>query len=590
MSQHQPCQFCLKLPAAPTRSGKPTRCPLCKSYLFEIGETTFRLSDSGHAGRSDRRPSVAWLMVVPALAVAGWFALRMLRSASTTDAAPSAHSLAAVGASPIEQQSAPAAPVAPRQAREPRPPQATLASPKPVTPVGRLRGSSAPARLIDGKAKPYREEVRKPEPPPAQPVAFVPWTALPSAEVLQQELLKLPEIILDAGIKPEAKVEEARGRIAALARKIADENNKTPDGFVHELRKSRADLAGLPFLLGEDCQLSQSDAVVLAVASAQVREVIGKCSAQADAFWRAVQQPRSSELARLSWHGPGQHAALAQILAPEDAAFRLGLVRHLGEVSLESSTRTLARLALFDVDAKVRLAATEALQSRPRPYYTPILLAGFRYPWAPVAYHAASAVVQLKRDDLFNDLIDLLDEPDPCAPFETTIDNRKVLAVRELVRINHNRNCLLCHAPAQARAARPSGVVPTPGQRLPEAWSVQYYTGRSGDIFVRADITYLRQDFSLMQSVKEHKDFKWPEMQRFDFLTRVRPATAEELAAWRQRQQRNQQVNFVSPTRDAVLLALRELSGHDLGTSAAAWRALAVRRSGVPAWRSPCLK
>jgi hypothetical protein len=184
----------------------------------------------------------------------------------------------------------------------------------------------------------------------------------------------------------------------------------------------------------------------------------------------------------------------------------------------------------------------------------------------------------------------MLDRPDPCAPFEETIGNRKQTVVRELVRINHNRNCLLCHAPLDsARVARgvASGLVPTPGQSLPPPWSRQYYGGGSrADVFVRADVTYLRQDFSLMQPARDYKEYRWPEMQRFDFLVRTRPATAQEIASWRGRQG----PNSISPQHDALLLTVRELTEPQLGALSSERQRTGSSLPPTPSWRTPCLK
>jgi hypothetical protein len=134
--------------------------------------------------------------------------------------------------------------------------------------------------------------------------------------------------------------------------------------------------------------------------------------------------------------------------------------------------------------------------------------------------------------------------------------------VSELVRVNHLRNCYLCHAPALSIKDPVPGVVPSPGRELPPA-----YYGSSRGPFVRADVTYLRQDFSLMQRVE--KPDRWPPWQRFDFLVRTRELSADEVAAlgkgahprW-----------MIYPQREAVLFALRELTGEDLGPGSADWR------------------
>src|SRR5262249_3386870 len=97
------------------------------------------------------------------------------------------------------------------------------------------------------------------------------------------------------------------------------------------------------------------------------------------------------------------------------------------------------------------------------------------------------------------------------------------------------------------------GFVPSPDTPL----SPVYYADRSrsgSGLFVRADVTYLRQDFSLMQEMAEPK--RWPKEQRFDFLVRNRDATAEELA---ELQKNGGKSDY--PQRAAVRFALRELAG-----------------------------
>ena len=73
-----------------------------------------------------------------------------------------------------------------------------------------------------------------------------------------------------------------------------------------------------------------------------------------------------------------------------------------------------------------------------------------------------------------------------------------------------------------------SGTVPPPGHELPSASpeSKGGYGSSSRELQIRADVTYLRQDFSLVQLVPNADP--WPEMQRFDFLVRTRVVNAEE--------------------------------------------------------------
>ena len=198
----------------------------------------------------------------------------------------------------------------------------------------------------------------------------------------------------------------------------------------------------------------------------------------------------------------GALATLMQLLQVEDAEMRLMLVRELSKVQGVGATAALAQRALVDSAPEVRRAAVAALRERLANQYVAVLLQGLRYPWPPAADHAAVALLALKPAGLVPRLVDLLDQPDPSAPFLDQRTNKPV--VRELVRLNHLRNCLLCHAPsANQNDGLVRGLVPTPGQPLPRL----YYVSRTGN-FVRADITFLRQDFSVVLTVPEAQP--WP--------------------------------------------------------------------------------
>ena len=73
------------------------------------------------------------------------------------------------------------------------------------------------------------------------------------------------------------------------------------------------------------------------------------------------------------------------------------------------------------------------------------------------------------------------------------------------------------------------------------------------NLSVRADVIYLKQDFSVLQPVANAKP--WPRMQRFDYLVRKRELNAEE-AARLTRDQRGKAETASYPQRDAVLWAL----------------------------------
>ncbi len=140
--------------------------------------------------------------------------------------------------------------------------------------------------------------------------------------------------------------------------------------------------------------------------------------------------------------------------------------------------------------------------------------------------------------------------------------------MRELVRVNHHHNCLLCHAPANTPDVLESiakAPVPQPSRPLPSPFQ-GYGSQQSPDIFVRVAMTYLRQDFSMLMKVENAKP--WPEMQRYDFFVRTRVIDAKE-ASERTEQLRKQ----IPPNHAAAQYALRELTGTaPRDTSAEGWR------------------
>jgi hypothetical protein len=88
--------------------------------------------------------------------------------------------------------------------------------------------------------------------------------------------------------------------------------------------------------------------------------------------------------------------------------------------------------------------------------------------------------------------------------------------------------------------------------------------------FARADITYLKQDFSVFQPVANHGRL-WPAEQRFDYLVRLRPLSKQERIVW---QEKLKDFGAPPPQTGALLYALRELTGEDPGPTAADWQRL----------------
>jgi hypothetical protein len=231
----------------------------------------------------------------------------------------------------------------------------------------------------------------------------------------------------------------------------------------------------------------------------------------------------------------------------------------------------------------VRAAAIDGLKLRRERDYTDILLAGFRYPLPAVSRRAAEAMVKLERKDLLENLVQVLEAPDPRLPVTRTRDGKEETIVRELIKVNHHKNCLLCHAPGNTENT-PDGVlkvaVPLPGEPLPRPSEGGYQNTPppSPDIVVRIDMTYLRQDFSMMMPVSDAHP--WPEMQRFDFLVRTRVLTDTEAKAYAPSRE-DQEAGVLSPYHRAALYALRELTGRDRAPTPAAWRKLLKLPNGA---------
>jgi hypothetical protein len=383
-------------------------------------------------------------------------------------------------------------------------------------------------------------------------------------------------------------------KTAHVIAKMNHLNQKGSDHFLKVLLENRIDLAGLPFVMGDACRQTKQrglaflNGVNLVESALPIEARIRLFSVDhesvAKSFWNKYEKVRHSP-----GHEPAPNrksdpvednrehfAALMQMLAPQHAEMRKGLVKHLTDSNQVDAARALARLAVFSFEKEVRQAAVAALKKRSKDNYSNILLEGLRYPWPAVASNASEAIAQLELKSLAPRLVELLDEPDPRAPIEAVVNGKKTLALREVVRLNHHRNCLLCHPPGNTpdilfdisgRSTEiVTGAVPTPSQPFP----IAYYHA-SPDILVRADVTYLRQDFSLMQPVKGAAP--WPDMQRFDFLVRTRAVASEEAAEY-QKWVQQQGPGYLAPHRQAALAALRSLTGRDAEPTAKAWRAV----------------
>jgi hypothetical protein len=420
------------------------------------------------------------------------------------------------------------------------------------------------ARTRPAPAAPSAQVVATARHPAAQPVGFRRWNRV-SDYALLTELARAPEVDLRAKeetvAKVEAAVQKAQKDAAARDKKSAAAPPVEP---LPDLLAQRPDLNGLPFRMGADCRAPAKAVRMMGDVSTRMRRVAAQWSRrEAASLSQSQADQRGQALVKYvkcqqEWHNDDGASTVVQILQPETVYARREAVKWLSGIRGPRASAALANLAVFDPSAEVREDAVAALGKRPRAEYRDALLRGLRYPWLPAADHAAEALVELRDGTAVPALVGLLDQPDPAAPAR----KGGKWVVSDLVRVNHMRNCYLCHAPALSVKDPIPGVVPTPGRELP----VVYYESARGP-FVRADVTYLRQDFSLMQQVA--KPDKWPAWQRFDFLVRTRELPAKEAAALDKNPAPPHRMFF--PQREAVLFALRELTGEDLGKGSADW-------------------
>lgn len=415
---------------------------------------------------------------------------------------------------------------------------------------------------------------------PNAPVKDLLPTAPKSAPVrgplLTDDLNKVPEAEFEG--RPEKLPEHGKliERTAHQLAKINHLNAKKTDAFMGALIESRSDLAGLPFAMGDDCRSGPERARWFTTTVGIVRQAMQNGSGRA--FWtnfNSLCEQQDETIARTDkalkeLATVARIAALSQMLAPEPVETRAGLVKYLTAVPHVEATRALAKLAVFSPEDEVRLAAIDALKVRREKDYTDVIVQALRYPFPAVAKRAADAIARLNRTDLTGALVSVLDEEDPRLP--QARKNGKALVVREMVKVNHHRNCMLCHAPGTSGVSPVSAVtaeVPIQGQPLPSP--AQGYQQSSPELMIRIDVTYLRQDFSASLAVADAHP--WPELQRFDFLVRERTVGEDEAAVYREKLT-PKEPGVLSPYHKAALAALRDLTGKDTAPTAAAWRKL----------------
>jgi cell division protein FtsN len=384
-------------------------------------------------------------------------------------------------------------------------------------------------------------------------------------EELRKQLLLAPETgfnQLQAAILYKSLNEGLAQRQAGTSLPVNLASDLGPAQFrLLTVKVNRPEQFGLPWRGEPDCSLGKEAAERLQVLSQRLRDGLRKAAPQDDV------RPDPDKLSQLladqkgeEWRSSAAVPALVQLLQVENTPIRLLLVNLLAEIDGKEASAALVQRALFDLSPEVREKAVQALAKRPARQYQELLVQGLRYPWSPAAVHASEAITALRLNQVTPDLVNMLKEPEPSLPVKK---NENEYTRTELVRINHLSNCVMCHAPSQAKEDLIRGRIPIPGEDPPPL----YYNATSG-LFARANTTFLRQDFSVVQPVTDNG--KWPANQRYDYLVRTRKLNSNEVSQFRQLEAGGKLPKSY-PQRDAVLTALRQLTNVDAGDSYEEW-------------------
>ena len=384
---------------------------------------------------------------------------------------------------------------------------------------------------------------------------------LRTAEELLKELLGFREVALDTPALP---------RTSQLLLQIGQRNRAAgiPYPSTAVAAKDREDLAGMPFLFGADAVLFRTQAESLDALSRRLRSIIQACTDSSDPrpdpdkLYAALLSGDQGLFRDRKWATADAVPCIQQMLQAERVDVRRMCVELLRGIDDPAATEALVRWAVFDTAAPNRAAAVDALKRRDATVVTNLLLKYVRYPWPRAVEHAAEALVTLNSRSAVPTLAAILSLPAPDSPHAAGVPGETRLFRPEVVRVNHPRNCLMCHPPSATREDLVRGAIPDPSRPL--AAGISSYNG--GEHFVHASTTYLRQDFSCVLPVANPG--VWTDQQRFDFMVTVRPM-------------RNGEATSEDPAyRGAVLFALRELSEQDLGTTATDWET--VRNGQAP--------
>lgn len=383
-----------------------------------------------------------------------------------------------------------------------------------------------------------------------------------SSEELLKELLKFREVALDTPSHPATAAELFQLGISKRRLGLP-----VPGPMI--AARKREDLAGIPFLLGVSTVLFQKQAEDLDALSKMLRKKIQESTSppdprpDPDKLYELLLRGEQGLFKDKKWATAEAVPCIQQMLQAQGEDIRRVSVELLRGIDAPAATEALVRWSVFDVSPQNRSAAIDALKGQDQATITEQLLNWMRHPWPRAAEHAAEALVALNCQSAVPRLVSLLPLPAPDAPQISSAPGESRMFRREVVRVNHLRNCLMCHPPSPDESTNDKvrGTIPD----LSKPPAPAYYTGAHN--FVSASTTYLRQDFSAVLPVLNSG--VWPDQQRFDFMVAVRPMRKDETV----------NADADNPHFMAALFALRELSGQNLGTNATAWESL---RNGRP--------
>ncbi len=431
--------------------------------------------------------------------------------------------------------------------------------PRPVVEVAAATPPGLPATAIDKPASPAKLE-NEPTPAPAPPRldsrGFAIYSLPKRIDLrtnadLEKGLLAAYEVSLGDNRWPTAPAD-----LLAHAKRMKANKQIYPGSMY--VTAGRSDLAGLPFRMGLDSVLPKNKAQAMNTMSRQLRDAIQTCLPARDdnrpntddLFATLISEKKGAFRNRDKgqWASPEAVPCVVQMLQAENHEVRRMSCELLRKQEGPEATEALVKWAVFDTDAGNRAAAINALRERDGKEVSRLLSQHMQYPWPRTAEHASEALVALKCQDAIPQLAAAYGQPDPDAPFRVQLPNKNGGTFRQsLVRVNHLRNCILCHTPSLNASDLVRGAVPDPDSALPPPNA--YYS--SSKESVAAEITYLQQDFSLQQPVLNPGH--WPAHQRFDYFVAIRRENAEPVLTPPQD----------SPYQNAIRFALKELSGQD---------------------------